>query len=238
MLVSHEMLSITIKDSPVEVLGILGAGGSKTVLDISLSGLRRALAIPNRTDPKNVQDEKWELVASEADNARLLSELGLLTIPDYALEDIVLNGDARKGLLMTPFSDLPFEVFDGKDGSRTWEQGPLSDIEHFSRISERMLAIKEDISRLAGAGVVLNSDSISFACMPDGTMRLFLYDLQGMSVTDQADELSELPMRYAQLVTSKLDNVFDFRQSQRFAAQGYDLNARQRLATTLINELP
>lgn len=142
MLVSHEMLSITIKDSPVEVLGILGAGGSKTVLDISLGGLRCALAIPNRTDPKNVQDEKWELVASEADNARLLSELGLLTIPDYALEDIVLNGDVRKGLLMTPFSDLPFEVFDGKDGSRTWERGPLSDIEHFSRISERMLAIR------------------------------------------------------------------------------------------------
>lgn len=235
MTASHEMPSIAIKGNRVEVLGILGAGGSKTVLDISLGGLRRALAIPNHTDPKNIQDEKWESVVREADNARLLSELGLLTIPDYALEDIVLEGSVQEGLLMTPFSDLPFDIFDGKDGSRTWEQGPLSDIDHFSKISERMSGIKDDIAKLAGAGVLLNSDSISFACMPDDTMRLFLYDLQGMSVTNQADELGRLPTVYAQLIIGKLDNVFDFKQSQRFASQGYNLEARQQLAAKLVS---
>lgn len=235
MTASHEMPSIAIKGHRVEVLGVLGAGGSKTVLDISVGGLRRALAIPNHTDPKNIQDEKWESVVREADNARLLSELGLLTIPDYTLEDIVLEGSVQEGLLMTPFSDLPFDIFDGKDGSRTWVQGPLSNIDHFSKISERMSGIKDDIAKLASAGVLLNSDSISFACMPDGTMRLFLYDLQGMSVANQADELGRLPTVYAQLIIGKLDNVFDFKQSQRFTSQGYNLEARQQLAAKLVS---
>ena len=231
----HEVPSITIKDNPVEILGILGTGGSKTVLDTSLNGLRRALAIPNRTDPISIQDKKWESVVPEIDNARLLSDLGLLTIPDYTLEDIVVDGSARPALSMTPFSDLPFEVFDGKDGSKTWEKGPLSDIDHFSGVIERISPIKGDISILSSAGVLLNSDSISFANMPDGTMRLFLYDLQGMSITNKVDELGRLPTGYAQLIINKLDNVFDFKQSQRFAAQGYDLEARQQLAAALVS---
>lgn len=231
----HEVPDIRIKDEPVEILGILGTGGSKTVLDTSLNGLRRALAIPNRTDPISIQDKKWESVVSEIDNARLLSDLGLLTIPDYTLEDVVVDGTARPALFMTPFSDLPFEVFDGKDGSKTWEKGPLSDIDHFSNIIERISTISDDINILSSAGILLNSDSISFANMPDGTMRLFLYDLQGMSVTNQANELDRLSTGYAWLITNKLDNIFDFKQSQRFAAQGYDLEARQQLAATLIS---
>ena len=235
MRIPHEVPSITIKDNPVEILGVLGTGGSKTVLDASLNGLRRALAIPNRTDPISIQDKKWESVTAEIDNARQLSELGLLTIPDYTLEDVVLDGNTRPALLMTPFSDLPFEIFDGKDGSKTWEKGPLSDIDHFSEIIERISTVKGDISILVGAGILLNSDSISFASMPDGTMRLFLYDLQGMSVTNQADELDKLNTGYAQLIVNKLDNIFDFKQSQRFAAQGYDLATRQQLASALIS---
>ena len=235
MRIPHEVPSITIIDNPVEILGVLGTGGSKTVLDASLNGLRRALAIPNRTDPISIQDKKWESVTAEIDNARQLSELGLLTIPDYTLEDVVLDGNTRPALLMTPFSDLPFEIFDGKDGSKTWEKGPLSDIDHFSEIIERISTVKGDISILVGAGILLNSDSISFASMPDGTMRLFLYDLQGMSVTNQADELDKLNTGYAQLIVNKLDNIFDFKQSQRFAAQGYDLAARRQLASALIS---
>lgn len=226
---------IRIEDKQLEILGVLGAGGSKTVLDTSIDGLRRALAIPNHTDSISVQDKKWESVVLEAGNARLLSGLGLLTIPDYTPEAILVKGRARPGLSMTPFSDLPFEVFDGKDGSKTWEKGPLSDIDHFSGIAERMSSIKGDVSILSSAGVLLNSDSISFANMPDGTMRLFLYDLQGMSVSSQIDKLDGLSTRYAQLIINKLDNVFDFKQSQRFAAQGYDLEAKQQLVAVLVS---
>lgn len=235
MRVIDKVPDIRIKGKQLEILGILGAGGSKTVLDTSINGLRRALAMPNHTDPISIQDKKWESVVLEAGNARLLSGLGLLTIPDYAPEVILVKDRARPGLSMTPFSDLPFEVFDGKDGSKTWEKGPLSDIDHFSGIAERISSVKSDISILSNAGVLLNSDSLSFANMPDGTMRLFLYDLQGMLVTNHIDKLNGLSTRYAQLIINKLDNVFDFEQSQRFVAQGYNLEARRQLAGALVS---
>ena len=46
-----------------------------------------------------------------------------------------INGRELPALSMTPFSDLPFKVFGGKDGTQTYTHGPLSHIEHFSDIS-------------------------------------------------------------------------------------------------------
>lgn len=235
MSIPHEVADIKTKDETVEILGFFGAGGSKTVLDVSLRGLRRALAIPNTADSLTVQDQKWESVVLEVDHARFLADLGLLTIPEYRLEEVAVNGSIRPALAMTPFPELPFEIFDGKDGSKTWESGPLSGIDHFSQVIEKISPIKNDIAVLASAGVLLNFDSVSFASMPDGTMRLFLYDLQGMSITNQADESGRLSAAYAQLVINKLDNIFDFEQSRRFAKQGYDFSARQQLVAALMS---
>lgn len=225
---------IQSKHETVEVYGFFGAGGSKTVLDVSLSGLRRALAIPNQTDPLDTRQEKWGSVLLEAENAQLLNRLGLLTIPEYRQEQVSVDGVDSPALSMTPFPELPFEVFDGKDGTKTWKVGPLSDVEHFSDVFKKIAPIQSDIAALSNAGIVLKSDSISFAVMSDGTIRLFLYDLQGMRATLEADSLQEA---YARLVVNKLDNLFDFEQSRRFSSQGYDFSAREELASKLTSKL-
>ena len=73
--------------------------------------------------------------------------------------------------------------------------------------------------------------SISFAFMPDGEMRLFLFDFERMLTKDDSEGLAKW---YAWLVVSKLDNLFDFEQGQRFERQGYDLNGSRKLADDLI----
>lgn len=133
---------------------------------------------------------------------------------------------------MTPFSELPFTVIDGKGTSDTWTESPLSDVEKYSDIFDRIIGIKDDILTLAENGIVLQSDSIHFAFMDDGSMRLFFFDLQGMKIDLKRDNLCE---SYARLiVNSKLDNLFSFEQNRRFSEQGYDLFARKELASRLI----
>ena len=120
-----------IDDTDFIISGLLGEGGSKTVFDTVINGKRRALAIPNSIDDPDTQAEKWNSVLQEPENAKLLSELGLLTVPEYEIITTTINGRELPALSMTPFSDLPFKVFDSKDGTQTYTHGPLSHIEHF-----------------------------------------------------------------------------------------------------------
>lgn len=124
-----------IDDTDFIISGLLGEGGSKTVFDAIINGKRRALAIPNSIDDPDTQAEKWNSVLQEPENAKLLSELGLLTVPEYEIITTTINGRELPALSMTPFSNLPFKVFGGKDGTQTYTHGPLSHIEHFSDIS-------------------------------------------------------------------------------------------------------
>lgn len=226
--------NITISGQPTEFFSVLGEGGSKTVLDVSFNGLRRALAIPNAIDASEIRDAKWISVEQESENAKVIADLGLLTIPTYERVDLSVDGIHTPGMAMTPFSELPFKVFDSKDGTATWERGALSDVEYFGDLMPYIKPIARDIAILSDAGIILKSDSISFAQLPSGELRLFLYDLQGMGYVDQKDD--GFPARYTRLVVSKLDNIFDFEQSKRFSAQGYDFRARDELARQLLNE--
>ena len=64
-------------------------------------------------------------------------------------------------------------------------------------------------------------------------MRLFFFDLDGMVIdSDGREELEEF---YSRLVVNKLDNIFDYEQLRRFERQGYNLEARQELATQLVS---
>lgn len=145
----------------------------------------------------------------------------------------MVDGEITDALAMTLFSELPFEVYDGKDGGKTWERGPLSHIENYRDLLPAISGVSKDIKKLAELGVVLKGDSISFAFMPDGRMRLFLFDLEGMSMTDTPEDLEKA---YARAVVNKLDNVIDFEQGQRFNQQDYDFNQHQKLADALISK--
>ena len=153
--------------------------------------------------------EKWNSVLQEPENAKLLSELGLLTIPEYEIMVATINGQELPALSMTPFSDLPFRVFDSKDGTQTYTHGPLSHIEHFSDISSYITGFGADIATLTQSGIILSRDSISFAALPDGSMRLFFYDLQDMTINNSTNK-DNLRAGYSGLIVSMLDNIFDY----------------------------
>ena len=59
----------------------------------------------NSIDDPDTQAEKWNSVLQEPENAKLLSELGLLTIPEYEIMVATINGRELPALSMTPFSD-------------------------------------------------------------------------------------------------------------------------------------
>lgn len=134
---------------------------------------------------------------------------------------------------MTPFSDLPFGVFDGKDGTQTHTHGPLSHIEHFSDISSYITGFGADIATLTQSGIILSRDSISFAALPDGSMRLFFYDLQNTTINDGSVNKDNLREGYSKLVVFMLDNIFDYQQLMRFEEQGYDFHERMNLSQRL-----
>jgi hypothetical protein len=230
---SHEFPIIKSGDEAHEVLSVLGAGGSKTVLEVSIGGMKRALAIPNMVDPEEVREEKWQRTLTEPEHTAFLRDNGLLVNPYCEVEEFSVDGEATDVLAMTPFSEFPFEVYDGKDGGRTWHQGPLSHVKNYQDLLPAISGVSKDIKKLAELGVVLQRDSISFAFMPDGEMRLFLFDLDGMSIADTPEGLEE---RYARAVVFKLDNIVDFEQGRRFDQQGYDFMEHQRLADALISE--
>lgn len=232
---SHEYIQPReIDDTDFIISGLLGEGGSKTVFDaININGKRRALAIPNSIDDPDTQAEKWNSVLQEPENAKLLSELGLLTIPEYEIITTTINGRELPALSMTPFSDLPFRVFDSKDGTQTYTHGPLSHIEHFSDISSCITGFGADIATLTQSGIILSRDSISFAALPDGSMRLFFYDLQDMTINDDSVNKDDLREDYSKLVVYMLDNIFDYQQLRRFEEQGYDFRERMNLSQRL-----
>ena len=221
-----------IDDTNFIISGLLGEGGSKTVFDTVINGKRRALAIPNSIDDPDTQAEKWNSVLQEPENAKLLSELGLLTVPEYEIITITINSQELPALSMTPFSDLPFRVFDSKDGTQTYTHGPLSHIEHFSDISSYITGFSTDIATLTQSGIILSRDSISFAALPDGSIRLFFYDLQDMTINNSTNK-DNLRAGYSRLIVSMLDNIFDYQQLMRFEEQGYDFRERMNLSQKL-----
>lgn len=228
----HEHIQSREIDDRFIISGLLGEGGSKTVFDTVINGKRRALAIPNSIDDPDTQAEKWNSVLQEPENAKLLSELGLLTIPEYEIIVATINGRELPALSMTPFSDLPFRVFDSKDGTQTYTHGPLSHIEHFSDISSYITGFGADIATLTQSGIVLSRDSISFAALPDGSMRLFFYDLQDMTINNSTNK-DNLRAGYSGIIVSTLDNIFDYQQLRRFEEQGYDFRERMDLSQKL-----
>ena len=64
-------------------------------------------------------------------------------------------------------------------------------------------------------------------------MRLFFYDLQGMTINDDSVNKDELREDYSKLVVYMLDNIFDYQQLMRFEAQGYDFRKRMNLSQKL-----
>ncbi|HSH55472.1 MAG TPA: hypothetical protein VK983_01440 [Candidatus Limnocylindrales bacterium] len=166
----------------VEVLSLLSSGGSKTVLEVSFDGLRRALAIPNVVDSPDIREAKWQRVLKEPEYTTYLRNNGLLVNPYCEVDDFCVNGESTPVLVMTPFSELPFEVYDGKNGSKTWESGPLSHIENYRDLLPAISGVSQDIQKLAMLGAKLTGDSISFAVMPNKDLRLFLFDLEGMQM--------------------------------------------------------
>ncbi len=222
--------SFPIRERIIPTGDTLGSGGSKTVIGAYVDGIQRALAIPNQVDTTPIQQEKWQSVLREPEHAKILQNLGLLTVPDYDIIDVVINKQPVKAMSMTPFSELPFTVIDGKGASDALDKSPLSDTEKVSDIFDRISGIKDDISMLAKNGIVLQSDSMHFAHMDDGSLRLFFFDLQDMKIDRERDNLYE---SYARMIISKLDNLFSLEQHRKFSEQGYDLFARRELVDRL-----
>lgn len=229
-----ELPHLVCEGEILEVFSILGEGGSKTVLDVSIGGLKKAIAIPNDTDPQDVQEVKWQRALDEPRHAAFLRSNGLLVNPTYEVHEMLVDGKITEVLAMEPFSELAYQVFDGKNANQTWVNGPLSHLTNYKELLPAIAVTSLDIKKLAELGVSLKSDSISFAFMPDGTMRLFLFDLDGMVILNGKEE--ELKDFYSRLTVNMLDNIFDYKQHRRFERQGYDFEARQKLATQLVSQ--
>lgn len=73
---SHEFPTIQSGDKDIEVLSLLGAGGSKTVLEVSVDGMKRALAIPNMVDVEDMRKLKWERALTEPEHTAFLRDNG------------------------------------------------------------------------------------------------------------------------------------------------------------------
>jgi hypothetical protein len=190
--------------------------------------MKRALAIPNFTDPVELRKLKWQEVLKEPEQAAFLRDNGLLVNPYYEIRRLSVDSEAIDTLAMAPFSTLPFDVYDGKDTSRTRSEGPLSHIENYKNLRPVISGISKDIKKLAELRVMLEPDSISFAVMPDGEMRLFLFDFERMLMKNDSEGLEKW---HAWIVVNKLNNLFDFEQGKQFERQGYN---PQKLADDLI----
>ena len=88
-----ELPALIYNGEALEVFSVLGAGGSKTVLDVSVDGLKRAVAVPNETDSQQVRDAKWQRALKEPEYAALLRDNGLLVNPTYEVHEMSVNGN-------------------------------------------------------------------------------------------------------------------------------------------------
>jgi len=190
--------------------------------------MKRALAIPNFTDPVELRELKWQEVLKEPEQAAFLRDNGLLVNPYYEIRRLSVDGEAIDTLVMESFSTLSFDVYDGKDDPGALIEGPFSHVDNYKGLLPVMSEVSKDIKKLAELRVILEPDSISFAFMPDGEMRLFLFDFERMLTKNDSEGLEEW---YAWIVVNKLDNLFGFEQGRQFEMQGYD---PQKLAEDLI----
>jgi hypothetical protein len=172
-------------------------------------------------------------VKKEPERTAFLREKGLLVNPLCEMRNFTLNGEETECLVQMPFSQLPFKVFDGKNGSSTWDNGPLDFIESPEEIPISLGSVIKDIRTLVKTGILLNRDSISFG-ISGREIRLYLFDLDGMKIDDSYDK-KELANLYAGTIVGKLDNVFSFSKSRALEQNGYDYEQKCKVAEELAN---
>ncbi len=217
----------------LSIMGKLGEGGTKSVYEAVLNGANVAISIPNFIDSREIRAQKWSEVRKEPERTAFLREKGLLINPLCEMRSFTLNGEETECLVQMPFSQLPFKVFDGKDGSSTWDNGPLDFVESPEGILKSLGAVARDVRTLVESGIILNRDSLSFGI--DGQkVRLFLFDLDGMRIDGSYDK-KELANLYAGTIVGKLDNLFSFNKSRALEQNGYDYEQKCKVAEELAN---
>lgn len=224
---------INADDENLSIIGKLGEGGTKSVYEAVLNGTNVAISIPNFIDSREIRAQKWSEVKREPERTAFLKEKGLLVNPLCETRSFIVNGEETECLVQMPFSQLPFKVFDGKDGSSTWDNGPLDFIESPKGILKSLELVAQDIRTLVKSGILLNHDSLSFGI--DGQeVRLYLFDLDGMKIDDSYDK-KELANLYAGTIVGKLDNLFSFNKSRALEQNGYDYEQKCKVAEELAN---
>lgn len=224
---------ISFAGENLSIMGKLGEGGTKSVYEAVLNGANVAISVPNFIDSREIRDQKWSEVKKEPERTAFLKEKGLLVNPLCEMRSFTLNGEETECLVQMPFSQLPFKVFDGKDGSSTWNNGPLDFIESPEEIPISLSSVIKDIRTLVKTGILLNRDSLSFG-INGQEIRLYLFDLDGMKIDDSYDK-KKLANLYAGTIVGKLDNLFSFNKSRALEQNGYDYEQKCKVAEELAN---
>lgn len=167
----------------------IGTGGTKEVYDVTIGDEKWALAVPSvGIDSSSVIKQKWEKVLKEADNTKLLREMGFYVNPHFEIKNILINQHSFPGVLMSRYEDIPFEIRDVKNKRSSTGKTPMCG-EDFSQenIARVFGEIQKELASLIKNKVSLSRDSVNI-CIVDGVPHLYLNDLGSLGLDTIKEE--------------------------------------------------
>lgn len=167
---------LVVSGKITDIVGDLGAGGTKEVYDVVIQGQHYALAFPNFNDSHSEIIRKWRFAVREEKQTDTIRDLGFIVNPIYQVVDTSVNGVTFPGVLMKRYGDLGFPVYDSKNVKSQHEMiGVDQKIDEDSAL-EFFAQTVEEIARLLKEGVCLGRDCFNL-CEIEGNPRLYLNDL-------------------------------------------------------------
>jgi hypothetical protein len=189
---SLEIYELEVGDEETEILGLLGAGGTKEVYDVSIGGDRKALGIPNAIDNPQTTLKKWGLVLEESENTDYVRDIGMTVNDIFEVRNVDFGEYSVPGVVMKRYQDHEFQIYDAKNN-----QGKHDFLGSEMRpkdIAESLSSVAEDISVLIDNQIDLDRDSFNLY-ENEGSLGVYLNDLGTMQRIDR--NISESAEKYA-----------------------------------------
>ena len=172
-------VQLQINGQPVKTKR-LNYGGTKMVYEIEFLGKKYALAILGPT--KHI--DSWIGVLNEPNNTALINKSGLVANNLSKIIKVKLRNCEFPALLMKPYSEHPFLIFDRKNPRSStgtldnfWSQSfknPMAPTD--SELKQVFSSVAQDIALAIKQRLNLREDSTNL-CLKDGRLRLYVNDL-------------------------------------------------------------
>lgn len=173
-----------IYGNTIENIWKLGGWWTKEVYKVNYNWIIYAMAIPWYLDLPNTIWKKWHLALKEVDNTNILKDLWYYVNDQMFVENILINKVIFPVILMKPYSDYDFLIFDGKKWS--YICNPL--FLYNQEINDKYMLdvcsnILDEITQLIKDNISLWYDNFNL-CIDNNSMHLFFNDLWNLSIEE------------------------------------------------------